>query len=120
MRGSVACSPSPAGVISKRDPEGRNPPATAFPSVWVVTMNTQTFFSWLLVGQSLLALILAPSDGGSWLLNTFACCLLLDLVYILVVGLKAGQQIGKWSMRAFILASICTGFAGAFLARALR
>ena len=101
-------------------PEGRNPPATVFSSARVVTMNTRTFFSWLFVGRSLLALILAPSDGGRWLLNTFACCLLLDLVYILVVGLRAGKQVGKWSMLAFILASIGAGFAGAFLAQALR
>ena len=79
-------------------------------------MNAQTFFSWFFVGQSLLALILAPADGGGWLLYTLVCCLLLDLVYIVVVGLKTGKQIGKWSMLGFVLATIGAGFAGAFLA----
>ena len=78
-------------------------------------MTTRKLFILVIVCQLFFTFFLAPPDGGVWLQYTITYLLILDLVYILLFGLKSGHRVSKATIFGFVLASVVVGFVGTYL-----
>ncbi len=78
-------------------------------------MTTRKLFTLTVACQLFFTFMLAPLDGGRWLQYTIAYLLILDLAYIVFVGLKAGHQVGQLTILAFVIASVVVAVVGTYI-----
>jgi hypothetical protein len=78
-------------------------------------MTTRKLFSLTIASQLFFTFVLAPADGGRWLRYTIAYLMMLDLAYIVFLGLKAGHRVGKLTILGFVFASVAVAVVGTYL-----